>query len=87
MNILIKNRVKIASKSCQNEGGEGRGGGGSVSEGPTSVSLVLVYMNHKIQTMGMVAYRAQGMNPCLAAFQIATWCTFGCWHLVRNLDG
>jgi hypothetical protein len=63
-------------------------GGTSVSEGQLLyLSMVLVYMNNKIQTMGMVAYRAQGMNPCLAAFQIATWCTFGCWHLVRNLDG
>jgi len=32
------------------------------------------------------AYRAQGMIPYLVAFQIATWYTFDCLHLVRNLD-
>jgi hypothetical protein len=74
MNILIENGVKIASKSCQNDGVKL-----CVSEGPTFVSMVLACMNIiKSKKMSMVAYRAQGMNPYLVAFQIATWCTFGC---------
>jgi hypothetical protein len=52
---------------------------GKVTWGTTYVSMVIAYinMNNKFQ-VEYVAYRAQGMNPYLAEFHIATWCTFSC---------
>jgi hypothetical protein len=38
------------------------------------------------QSQNIQQIRAQGMTPYLVAFQIATWYTFDCSRLVRNLD-
>ena len=54
--------------------------------GTTAVTKGIATVAVVKSNIHIYAYRAQGMIPYLVAFQIATWYTFDCLHLVRNLD-